>query len=228
MLKPMNSWWEQVWMAIGQEFSDLGDPAVFARVCVRLLVAVVLGGLLGYEREKVGAAAGLRTHMLVAMGSALFVLVPLQAGLTMEDASRVIQGVIAGIGFLGAGAILKSQTSDEVVGLTTAASIWMTAAIGVAAGLGRESTAVLSTVFALVILSLLRKMVSKEKSGAAGGAGLTASAADASTGWQRGGFLRSHPLSFWQSAWSRRPRSGFPGWPSAWPRQNRGAGHGLE
>ena len=167
MLKPMNSWWEQVWMAIGQEFSDLGDPAVFARVCVRLLVAAVLGGLLGYEREKVGAAAGLRTHMLVAMGSALFVLVPLQAGLTMEDASRVIQGVIAGIGFLGAGAILKSQTSDEVVGLTTAASIWMTAAIGVAAGLGRESTAVLSTVFALVILSLLRKMVSKEKSGAA-------------------------------------------------------------
>ena len=166
MLTPTNSWLDQVQMTLVQEFSDLGDPAVFTRVCVRLLVAMVLGGLLGYERERVGAAAGLRTHMLVAMGSALFVLVPLQAGLSMADASRVIQGVIAGIGFLGAGAILKSHTSDDVVGLTTAAGIWMTAAIGVAAGMGRESTAILSTLFALVILSLLRKMVSKDKAAA--------------------------------------------------------------
>jgi len=150
-------WWEQSWLTIQQEFSDLGDAHDITRVVVRLIVAVALGGLLGYERESVGASAGQRTHMLVALGSAIFVLIPLQAGMHIEDLSRVLQGVTAGIGFLGAGAILKLRERNAIQGLTTAASVWLTAAIGVAAGMGRETTAVVSAVFAFAILSLLRR-----------------------------------------------------------------------
>jgi len=149
-------WWQQVLLTIQEEFSDLGDVDDITRIVVRLLVAVVLGGLLGYERESVGASAGLRTHMLVSLGSALFVLIPLQAGMKIEDVSRVLQGVTAGIGFLGAGAILKQSNKNDIRGLTTAASIWLTAAVGIAAGMGREASAVLSTIFALVILAIVR------------------------------------------------------------------------
>lgn len=144
------------WLTIQEEFSDLPDAAEVTRLCLRLLVAIILGGVLGYERERTGAAAGFRTHMLVALGAALFVIVPLQAGTDMSDMSRVLQGVIAGIGFLGAGAIIKSSDEQEIKGLTTAASIWLTAAVGIAAGMGREATAVVSTVFALMILIVLR------------------------------------------------------------------------
>jgi putative Mg2+ transporter-C (MgtC) family protein len=149
--------WDDVWGTVREEFTDIGDGAGIVRIVVRLLVAVVLGGVLGWERESVGAPAGLRTHMLVSLGSALFVLIPLQAGMKMEDLSRVLQGVTAGIGFLGAGAILKQRDRNDVRGLTTAASIWLTAALGVAAGMGREATALLSTLFALVILAILRR-----------------------------------------------------------------------
>ena len=152
----MDNWWVQAWMAIQEEFSDLGNAGDITRVCVRLTVAVALGAMLGYERESVGASAGLRTHMLVSLGSALFVLIPLQAGMEVNDVSRVLQGVTAGVGFLGAGAILKSQSENQITGLTTAAGVWLTAAIGVAAGMGREATAVLSALFALAILSLLK------------------------------------------------------------------------
>ena len=167
-------WWIESWMTIQGEFSDLPDVAEVTRVCLRLVIAVVLGGILGYERERTGAAAGFRTHMLVALGSALFVLVPLQAGTNLGDVSRVLQGVIAGIGFLGAGAILKSSDDQQIRGLTTAASIWLTAAIGVAAGMGREATAVLSTFFALVILLVLRSSLhraERAKAEAASGKG---------------------------------------------------------
>lgn len=149
-------WWMESWVTIQGEFSDLPDVTEVTRLCLRLLIAMILGGILGYERERSGASAGFRTHMLVALGSALFVLVPLQAGTDLSDMSRVLQGVIAGIGFLGAGAILKSSDDQQVRGLTTAASIWLTAAIGIAAGMGREATAVLSTLFALLILFALR------------------------------------------------------------------------
>jgi putative Mg2+ transporter-C (MgtC) family protein len=149
-------WWQQSWITIQQEFSDLGDVDAITRLVVRLLVAIVLGGILGYERESVGAPAGLRTHMLVSLGSALFVLIPLQAGMHVEDLSRVLQGVTAGIGFLGAGAILKQRDKNDIHGLTTAASVWLTAAIGIAAGMGREASAVVSALLALVILAILR------------------------------------------------------------------------
>ena len=91
------------------------------------------------------------------VGAALFVLIPQQAGAAPGDITRVIQGVVAGIGFLGAGTILKDDDHREVRGLTTAAGVWLTAAIGVAAGMGRVGSAVLSTALALVILSMLPK-----------------------------------------------------------------------
>ena len=150
-----SSVWQRVGETVTAEFSDLPDVEQATRVLVRLTLAAILGGLLGIEREHKGKAAGVRTHMLVAMGAALFVMVSQQAGMLTADVSRVVQGVIAGIGFLGAGAILKSDDEEKIKGLTTAAGIWLTAAIGVAAGLGRESTAVLSTLLALVILSLV-------------------------------------------------------------------------
>lgn len=154
-----SGWSQQVAQTIVSEFSDLPDAAQVTRILLRLTLAALLGGLLGIEREKKGKAAGVRTHMLVAMGAALFVLVSQQEGMDSADLSRVVQGVIAGVGFLGAGTILKSDHEDRVKGLTTAAGIWLTAAIGVAAGLGRESTAVLSTLLALAIFSLMPRIV---------------------------------------------------------------------
>ena len=151
--------WSQVGSAVVAEFSDLPDATELTRVLLRLLMAALLGGLLGMEREHKGKAAGVRTHMLVSMGAALFVLVASQAGMQDAELSRVLQGVIAGIGFLGAGTILKTEQEDKVRGLTTAAGIWLTAAIGVAAGLGREATAVLSTLLALGVLALVPALV---------------------------------------------------------------------
>lgn len=164
----MNSWWMEVLQTFREEFSDISDASQLTRMCIRLSVAVLLGGILGYERESRGVSAGLRTHMLVALGSALFVLVPLEAGIQPADLSRVLQGVIAGIGFLGAGAIIKLSHEKEIKGLTTAASVWMTAAIGIAAGMGRESTAILSALFALFILAALRQVERRHKQDKAG------------------------------------------------------------
>ena len=138
------------------EFSDIPDATQITRITLRLLVAAILGGLLGYERERNGKNAGVRTHMLVAIGAALFILVPQQAGASTEDLTRVLQGLIAGVGFLGAGAIIQGTKDVETRGLTTAAGLWVTAAIGVSAGMGRESTAVLSTLLALFVLSVIR------------------------------------------------------------------------
>ncbi len=141
------------------EFSDGTDTEQITRVVLRLLTAALLGGMLGWEREHQGQAAGVRTHMLVAMGAALFVLVSQQLGMQADDLSRVIQGVTAGIGFLCAGTILKGDKPGDVKGLTTAAGIWLTAAIGVAAGLGREFTALLGALLALAILALVPHVV---------------------------------------------------------------------
>lgn len=156
----MGKIWEQVSSTIATEFSDLNDVAELTRVSVRLIIAAILGGLLGFEREQRGKSAGIKTHMLVCIGAALFVLIPQQAGLVSEaDLSRVMQGIISGIGFLGAGAILKKGDDEkDLKGLTTAAGIWLTAAIGVAAGLGRESSAILCTVLALMVLIIIPKI----------------------------------------------------------------------
>lgn len=147
--------WQEVWNTVLSEFSDIPDATQITRVTLRLLVAAALGGLLGYERETQGKSAGMRTHMLVAIGAALFVLIPQQVGASTADLTRVLQGLIAGVGFLGAGAIILGTKQVDTQGLTTAAGIWVTAAIGVAAGMGRESTAVLSTLVALFVLSVV-------------------------------------------------------------------------
>ncbi|MGO4307379.1 MgtC/SapB family protein [Cupriavidus sp. RAF12] len=151
----MESLWGDVYGTLRAEFADVPDVKELTRILLRLTLAVLLGGMIGYEREAAGKAAGLRTHMLVALGSALFVLVPLQAGVPLPDMSRVLQGLASGIGFLGAGAIIKLNSEEDIRGLTTAASIWTVAAIGIACGLGRESTAVVATLFGLTILQVL-------------------------------------------------------------------------
>ncbi len=154
----MNAW-TQIWQTLQSEFSDIPDLSQLTTIVVRLTIAALLGGILGFEREKQGKAAGVRTHMLVALGAAIFVFVPQQMGTNNADLTRVLQGLVAGIGFLGAGSIIKGNGEGQIQGLTTAASVWLTAAIGMAAGLGRESTAILSTLLAYVILTLMPKFV---------------------------------------------------------------------
>jgi putative Mg2+ transporter-C (MgtC) family protein len=150
---------ERVLTTLVQEFSDLGQVEHITRATLRLVLAMFLGGLLGYEREVMGKAAGMRTHMLVCLGAAIFVMALEQDGAEADAMSRVIQGIAAGVGFLGAGTILKGQNISDVKGLTTAAGLWASAAIGVAVGLGREATAVLSTVIVLVVLHLMPLLV---------------------------------------------------------------------
>ena len=150
--------WQEIWNTVRHEFSDLADTAQVTRITLRLLLAAILGGILGFEREQKGKSAGLRTHMLVALGAALFVMIPQQAGVSDADLTRVLQGLVAGVGFLGAGTIIKGSKEEEIHGLTTAAGIWLTAAIGMAAGMGRETSAVLSTFLALGILTLISRV----------------------------------------------------------------------
>lgn len=137
-----------------------------ARITLRLLVSLLVGALIGFQREQHGKDAGLRTHMLVAFGTCLFVVAGVESGMGADsDAmSRVVQGIITGIGFLGAGAILKLYDDREILGLTTAAGIWMTAAASVAAGLGRfgmSLTAAVVAYFVLAVLSRLERRVGK-------------------------------------------------------------------
>jgi len=155
--------WQQIANTVATEFSDLPDAEQITRVVLRLTIAALLGGLLGWEREHAGKAAGVRTHMLVAMGTALFVLVSEQIGMGMEELSRVIQGIAAGVGILCAGTILKNNDFSDAKGLTTAAGLWLTAAVGVAAGLGQEMTAVLATALALMVLAVIPLLVKQVK-----------------------------------------------------------------
>lgn len=138
------------------EFSDLLQVEQVTRVTARMTVALLLGAVIGWDRERRDADAGLRTHMLVSLGAALFVLVPAEAGMGPDGLSRVVQGIVSGVGFLGAGAVLKMGNEGRIHGLTTAATIWATAAVGMSAGLGREGTAILATAFVLLVLVWLR------------------------------------------------------------------------
>ena len=134
---------------------SLPDKSQLARLGVRLLAAVILGAVIGIQRERSGKPAGVRTHMLVALGATLFVLGPIEFGMNSDSISRVIQGLVTGIGFLGGGAILKLEAQREIEGLTTAAGIWLTAAVGVAVGLGRLGLGLICVVLAWVILSVI-------------------------------------------------------------------------
>jgi putative Mg2+ transporter-C (MgtC) family protein len=129
-----------------------------ARFVVRLLAALLAGGVIGWQREATHKAAGLRTHMLVCAGTTLFVLAAVDASMQLDALSRVVQGLVTGIGFLGAGAILKVERTQRIRGLTTAAGIWMTAAIGVTIGLGQLGLAMIATILAWLVLSSLVKV----------------------------------------------------------------------
>ena len=149
--------------------SSLVDFAV--QTLVPLLVAVCLGGIVGWERESWRKPAGLRTHMMVALGAAAFTRLALRAvmaveysGVTGGDPSRIIEGVATGIGFLGAGSIIHSR--GEVQGITTAAGVWVVGAVGACCGAGYYAIAVVAVLLSVIVLAVLPKMdlnVTEEK-----------------------------------------------------------------
>ncbi|MGE0521225.1 MAG: MgtC/SapB family protein, partial [Candidatus Binatia bacterium] len=140
---------------------DANAPITVLGVLARMLLACVLGAAVGWEREVAGKEAGLRTHILVSLGAAVFTLAALELfqlsaseGSTRGDPTRIVEGIAQGIGFLGAGQILKSGGS--VQGVTTAAGIWLVGAIGMSCGAGYYLLATLGVVFAVVVLGVVR------------------------------------------------------------------------
>jgi putative Mg2+ transporter-C (MgtC) family protein len=123
-------------------------------VAFRLVIASLLGGAIGFEREIHGHPAGMRTHLLVSVGSAAFTVLSIYAFGSGSDPGRVAAQIVTGIGFLGAGSILKSGVT--ITGLTTAASLWVVAAIGMAAGAGAWGVAIATTIIVMVSLWPLR------------------------------------------------------------------------
>jgi len=129
------------------------------QIIIRLIVSVILSGLIGFERQIHKRTAGLRTHILVCLGSCLIMLTSLYvfdiySNISTMDPSRIAAGVITGIGFLGAGAIIRERT--EVKGLTTAASLWVVAGIGLAIGSGFYTGGIFTAILALIALHILR------------------------------------------------------------------------
>jgi putative Mg2+ transporter-C (MgtC) family protein len=119
---------------------------------LRLLLAAALGAVIGYQRERAGKPAGLRTHVLICTGAALFTIASIYGFGTGADPGRVAAGVVAGIGFLGAGAIIRNR--EHISGLTTAATIWAVAAIGLAAGTGLYIVSAVTTAVVAIVLLL--------------------------------------------------------------------------
>ncbi len=117
----------------------------------KLVLAVLLGGLIGYEREMHGKPAGLRTHILICLGSALFTALSMSFPGNV-DPSRIAAGIVTGVGFLGAGAIFRAK--DHVEGLTTAADLWVISGIGLAIGMGLYEESVIAAVFVFIVLFL--------------------------------------------------------------------------
>lgn len=123
---------------------------------LRLLLSAVLGAVVGLERERSHKPAGLRSHILICMGSALFTVVSIYGFAGTVDPSRVASGIVTGIGFIGAGVIFRGMKGDKVVGITTAASVWVTAAIGIAIGCGLYTIGVAVAIVTLLVLFLPR------------------------------------------------------------------------
>jgi putative Mg2+ transporter-C (MgtC) family protein len=135
--------------------TEVMNLSPWAEAILRFLLAVALGAGIGYQRERAGKAAGMRTLTLVSGGAALFTVVSVYGfGTQGVDISRVAAGVVVGVGFIGAGVILRGQREEEVAGLTTAATIWVTAGIGLAAGAGMYLVAVIAAAVILGILLL--------------------------------------------------------------------------
>jgi putative Mg2+ transporter-C (MgtC) family protein len=142
---------ETLWNELSSGFPD---PQHLIVILIRLIASALLGAAIGYERERAGKRAGLRTHMLVATGTTVFVLAGLNSGMPHDAISRVVQGIITGIGFVGAGSILKREEDKKIEGVTTSAAIWMAAAIGVSVGLGGLGLAILAAVLSLIVLRI--------------------------------------------------------------------------
>jgi putative Mg2+ transporter-C (MgtC) family protein len=136
----------------------IADWRKLARISVKLLVALLVGAVIGAQREQTGKPAGLRTHMLVALGTSAFVIAGVEYGMHEDAISRVVQGLATGIGFLGAGTILKLADQHEIKGLTTAASVWTTAAISIAVGLGQFALAILALILTWIVLTTFLKI----------------------------------------------------------------------
>jgi putative Mg2+ transporter-C (MgtC) family protein len=131
-------------------------PLTFSEDFMRIAAAALLGGIIGIEREWKGHWAGLRTHILVSIGCAIFVIGGMGiVGRDSESVTRVIQGIASGIGFLGAGTILKLDNKQEIKGLTTASSIWLASALGTAAGSGEYALATASAIISVCVLGFL-------------------------------------------------------------------------
>ncbi len=129
------------------------EVGIQVEMVLRLLLAAGLGAAIGYQREKAGKPAGLRTHILICIGAALFTIASSYGFGVLADPSRIAAGVVVGVGFLGAGAIIR-RGEGIVEGLTTAATIWAVAAIGLAAGAGLYLASGVATAITLVVLFL--------------------------------------------------------------------------
>lgn len=139
------------------------SPDDWLTITFRLGVALLVGGVVGLNRQQPGRPAGLRTYMIVSVGAAMFMMLPLQAGVDINSTnalSRTVQGVATGVGFIGGGIILQQsrQNKLQVKGLTSAAALWLTAGLGTAAGCGLWRTSLIGTLMSLLILSGVKKL----------------------------------------------------------------------
>lgn len=148
----MDVFWEELTFG-------LGDRRELIRTIIRLIASVLIAAIIGYQREAAGKAAGLRTHILVSVGGTIFVLACISAGMREDATSRVMQGIATGIGFIGAGTIIKRET--QVEGLTTAAGLWATCAIGVVIGLGELGIALIAAVVTFAVLAVVGRIEAK-------------------------------------------------------------------
>ncbi len=141
----MNILWEEL-------TAGLTNRDQLLRVLVRLFVAILCGGLIGLQKVRATKPSGLRTHTMVCLGTTVVLLSCLFAGISLEGASRAIQGIVIGIGFVGAGSILKSSEEHLIHGLTASVRLWTTAAIGIAIGLGQVGIALIATILIILLL----------------------------------------------------------------------------
>lgn len=154
-----------IWSALQDELSSVfPDLRVWVHVVFRLLLALFVSSIVGWEREREKKAAGLRTHVLVALGAAIFMLLSSQNGAVGGELTRVVQGIAAGIGFIGGGVILKLEQDRTVKGLTTAASIWLAASLGAAAGAGQGAVAITGALLCWFVLASLHHIEKQMKS----------------------------------------------------------------
>ncbi len=121
-----------------------------SEMLIRVFLSLLLGGIIGFERELDNEPAGIRTHMLVCLGATLFTVISISIATTSADSTRIAAGIVSGIGFLGAGAIFRGQ--DRIKGLTTAADLWVLAAIGMAVGVGYYLMAIVASIFLFIVL----------------------------------------------------------------------------